>query len=121
MIAAMFTTVESDYECRQLLGSNPVRFWPFAAAPQDPKRPYATWQLIYGSPENYLDSPPDIDSIGVQVDVWGDTISSVREVAHAIRRAVEGSAHIVALNGEAREPDTKLYRVSFSIDVWTKR
>jgi hypothetical protein len=116
-----FAAVEANYECRKLLGESPTRFWPFGATPQNPVKPYATWQVIYGTPENYVDCAPDIDSIGIQVDVWGDTISSVREVAEAIRRAVEGSAHVVALNGETREPDTKLYRVSFSVDFWQLR
>ena len=118
---SIFESVETDWACRELLGTNPTRFWPFASAPQSPAKPYATWQLIYGTPENYVNCSPDIDSLGVQIDCWGDTISSVREVAEAIRRAVEGSAHVVALNGETREPDTKLYRVSFSVDFWTER
>jgi len=117
----IFPLVATDSDCVSLLGSVPVRFWPFAAAPQDPAKPYATWQTIYGTPENYISCAPDVDKIGLQVDCWGDTISSVREVANAIRVAVEGSAHITALNGETREPDTKLYRVSFTVEFWTER
>ena len=121
MTPEIFPLIATDSDCLDSLGSNPVRFWPFGATPQDPARPYATWQVIYGTPENYVDCAPDIDAIGVQIDVWGDAISSVRTAAAAIRRAVEGSAHVVGLNGETREPDTKLYRVSFSCDFWTER
>jgi len=98
-----------------------LRFWPFSAAPQNPNKPYGTWQVLYGSPENSLNCAPSIDSIGVQVDLWGDTVSSVRSAAEAVRRAVEKEAHVVALNGETREPDTRLFRVSFSVDFYTKR
>ena len=121
MTPDIFPLVATDSDCASFFGSSPTRFWPFGATPQDPAKPYATWQVIYGTPENYVDCAPDIDSIGVQIDVWGDTISSVRSGAEAIRRAVEGSAHVVALNGETREPDTKLYRVSFSVDFWQLR
>jgi hypothetical protein len=121
MKPGLFAVVEADFDCRSLLGEKPTRFWAFAAAPQNPVKPYATWQTIFGAPENYVNCAPNIDSISVQIDCWGDTISSAREVAEAIRRAVEGSAHVVALNGETREPDTKLYRVSFSVDFWTER
>jgi hypothetical protein len=121
VIPNIFPLVATDSDCVSYLGTAPTRFWPFAAAPQNPTKPYATWQLIYGVPENYIDCPPDIDNVGIQIDCWGDTISSVRDVANAIRRAVEGEAHVVALNGETREPDTMLYRVSFTVDFWTER
>jgi len=121
MTPDIFLSIASDSDCADVLGDNPLRFWPFAAAPQNPVKPYATWQVIYGSPENYLDRAPDIDSIGVQIDCWGDTISSVRSAAKSIRGAIEPVAHVVAFNGESREPDTKLYRVSFSVDFWQTR
>lgn len=108
-------------EEQQELVAKLLRFWPFAAAPQNPNTPYGTWQVTYGVPENALACVPDKDRIGVQVDLWGDTVSSVREAAEAVRRAVEKVAHVVALNGEMREPDTRLYRVSFTVDFWQAR
>ena len=121
MLAPIFPLVANDSDCVALLGSAPTRFWPMGDAPQGSDKPYATWALITGLPENYMDCPPDIDSQSVQVDCWADTPGEARSVAEAIRTAVEGSAHVVAFNFELREPDTRLYRVSFTVDFWTER
>lgn len=121
MNAPIFPLVSADSECVSLLGSAPTRFWPMGDAPQNSAKPYATFALVSGRPENNLNCPPDIDNESVQVDCWADTPSEARSVAKAIRAAVEVAAYVVAFNFELREPDTRLYRVSFTVDFWTER
>lgn len=98
-----------------------LRLYPFGEAPQDDSKPYAVWQVVSGQPENYLGQTPDIDYIGVQVDVYALQVSDAREVAIALRNAIEPVAHIVRWDGEWREPQTKFYRVAFTIDWFTDR
>lgn len=118
----VFSLAASSAAVVALLGSSPVRFWPFGQAPQNESRPYAVHQLIYGAPENSMSCAPDIDNAGVQVDVYAQTVSAAREVANALRDAFE-EAHnqVVAWNGETWDQPTGLYRVSFTAEFWTGR
>jgi len=104
-----------------LLGTDPVRLWPFGSVPQGESRPYAVWQTTYGAPDNLLNQRPLLDRWGIQVDAYAKTASEAREVARAIRDAIEGDAYIVAWNGEFRDPPTNLYRYSFAIEFMTPR
>ncbi|MBF8793611.1 DUF3168 domain-containing protein [Pseudomonas monteilii] len=100
-----------------LLGSGvDLRLYSFGEAPEGVIKPYAVWQLVNGSPENYLAGRPDADGFTLQVDVYGTTGTSVRQVRDAIRDAVELQAYITRWGGESRDPATKNYRTSFDVD-----
>lgn len=106
-------------------GSGPLRFYPFSQAPQPGTAfyalPYAVWQSVTGSPENYLGDVPDIDSFGIQVDAYGATGVSVHDVAEALRDALEPNAYITAWLGESKEAETGMYRFSFTVEFLTPR
>lgn len=104
-----------------LLGSNPLRFYLFGEADQKTPRPYAVWQTVSGSPENLLNETPKGDSWGVQIDAYALTATAARDVGEALRDAFEPAGYVVAWNGEYREPDTKLYRYSFTVEFMTSR
>ena len=105
-----------------LLGTAPLRLWPFGDAPQTDKTlPYAVWQMIGGSPENYITGVPDMDSYLIQVDVYASTASSARDVSIALRDAIEPTAHITAWRGESVDLETRHYRSSFDVDWFTPR
>ena len=84
-------------------------------------QPYAVWQLVSGSPENFLGNRPDTDLYSVQVDVYASTADAARGVAKALRDALEGLAHITSWNGEGREPETRSYSYGFTVDFWVRR
>lgn len=125
MFPEIFPLATGSAAVKTALGSNPTRFWPFASAPQPGQPgyalPYAVWQFPYGTPENYLSNLPDIDNMAVQVDAYGTTAASVRAAAVALRNAFEPHGHVVSYNGEEREPETGLYRVGFTVELWQKR
>jgi len=121
MFAPIFQTVAANAEVTALLGTNPVRFWPFGEAPENSVLPYSAWQQVNGQPENYLGDLPDLDSYTLQIDVYASTGSSARAAAKALRDAIEPHAHIVAWRGESRETETKLYRLSFDVEWMTPR
>jgi hypothetical protein len=100
-------------------GTGPLRFYLFGMAPQGVQLPYAVWQTAYGAPENYLGDIPDVDSFGIQVDVYAGAMQGptvARQVAQAIRDAIEGQCHITAWRGESQDPDTKNWRFGFDCD-----
>ena len=98
-----------------------LRLWPFGYAEQKSSRPYAVHQLIYGTPENSLSCPANIDMLGIQFDSYAKSVTAARNVAEALREAMEPAGYVVALNGEMWEQNTGLYRVSFTVEFWQDR
>lgn len=122
MYPPAFSIAAANAGVTSVLGSSPVRFWPFGKAPQNEIRPYAVHQLIYGNPDNSLSCVPSIDLYGVQVDAYAKTVTDARNVASALRDAFEETYnHVVSWNGEDWEAATGLYRVSFTVEFWTER
>lgn len=121
MIAPIFAVCSADAAVKALIGNNPVRLYPFGEAPQGTVLPYVAWQVVSGSPENFLNARPDMEGYRLQVDVYGATASSANAVKSAIETAVEMQAHVVSYNGEMRDPDTKNYRTSFDVRWFVRR
>ena len=117
----IFETCATDPAVTALLGTSPVRLFPFGMAPAGVIKPYAVWQQVGGRPENYLAGVPDIDSMTLQVDAYATTSASARAVAAALRDAIEPVAHVVAWRGESRDAETGNYRVSFDVDWFIPR
>jgi hypothetical protein len=122
MFPPVFQIAAAAGPVQTVLGSSPCRLYPFGEAPQGVAVPYAVWQVMPGSaPENYLGQVPDADSWMVQVDVYGTSAASVRDVGAALRDAFEPRAHIVRWNGESKNPTTDRYRLSFDVNFITLR
>jgi hypothetical protein len=115
MYPPLFEVCAADSTVQSLLGVNPTRLWPFGEADAPSTYPYAVWQIISGGPQNYLGQLPDLDTIGVQIDVYAKTAQDARDAAHALRSAIEPHAYVVAYNGEFRDTVTRNYRCSFSV------
>lgn len=101
-----------------------LRFYLFGEADQNTVKPYAVWQTVGGSPENYINQRPDCDDWSTQVDVYAEDpagASKARTIAFALMDAFEGSAYVTSYNGEFKETETKLYRFSFTVDWITHR
>ncbi|KPY70308.1 MULTISPECIES: DUF3168 domain-containing protein [Pseudomonas syringae group] len=114
--APIFSVCAADPGVTALLGSEPTRLYPFGEAPEGVAKPYAVWQVITGSPENYLAGRPDVDGFTLQVDVYATTGAQARAVTDAISHAIELKAYVVRWGGESIDTETKLYRSSFDID-----
>ncbi|MBC3496172.1 DUF3168 domain-containing protein [Pseudomonas sp. SWRI100] len=105
-----------------LLGAGTgMRLYSFGGAEQGVAKPYAVWQIVSGSPENYLAGRPDLDSVTLQVDVYAATGDAARKVRDAIRDAVELDAYVTRWGVEGRDPETKNYRASFDVDWMVSR
>lgn len=53
MIAPIFKACAASQAVTDLIGSNPVRLYPFGLQDDNVVYPYVVWQNINGSPENY--------------------------------------------------------------------
>ena len=116
----IFDIIKAVSAVTSLLGTDPIRFFPFGVAPDDVEQPYAVWQTVSGSPDNYLSGTPSIDNWLIQVDVYAKKGSTARNVAETLRDAIEPEAYIVAWRGESKEDDN-IYRYSFDAEFLTER
>lgn len=119
--APVFATLSASAAVKALIGSSPVRCYPAGEAPQGVTLPYATYQQVTGSPENYLGTTPDADGSTVQIDVYGATVSSARAAMAVIRDALEPVAYVVAVREMGRDPETNNVRLSMDVDWITNR
>jgi hypothetical protein len=122
MTPPIFQVCSQAASVTALLGSGAdLRLYSFGEAPEGVDKPYAVWQLVSGSPENYMAGRPDADGFTLQVDVYGTTSSSVRQVRDAIRNAIELRSNVTRWGGEGRDQTTKNYRTSFDVDWIVRR
>lgn len=121
MFPATFATLKAAGAVTAIFGSNPCRIYPHGEAPQGVTLPYATQQLVGGTPENYLGDLADMDSARIQFDVYAATASAARAGAAAIRAALEGMGYVVSFNTDGRDPDTNNARHSFDMEFHTAR
>lgn len=117
----IFQAAAADPAVTALLGTNPTRLYLFGMAPDNPAGTYCVWQIIDGSPDNYLAGRPDVESHTLQVDVYATTAAEARAAGQALEYAVELSASVVGYNGENRDTETGRYRYSFSVDWIVRR
>jgi len=117
MTPPIFQLCSQAADVTELLGTGAnLRLYSFGEAPEGVAKPYAVWQLVNGEPENYLAGRPDADVVTLQIDVYGTTGTTVRQVRDAIRDAIELHAYVTRWGGEGRDPATKNYRASFDVD-----
>lgn len=121
MFPPVFATLFASAPVKALLGSSPLRVYPFGEAPQDVAKPYAVYQTIVGTPENYLETRSDMDGFTVQIDIYGSTMTSTRNAASAIRAALEAVAYVTNLREPPRDAPTNNFRYSMDVDFLTSR
>lgn len=105
----LFQLIKQSPACTALLGTNPVRFFEFGTAPQLEQLPYATFQLINGTPFNKLSGPAEADQITYQIDAWAKTSGELKAVANAIREAIEHDGYINFFNS-GKDDESGLFR-----------
>jgi hypothetical protein len=120
MLPPIFTWLKASNAVKALIGNTP-RAYRHGDAPQDTTKPYVTWQLVAGTPDNVLSSTPPSDRYTVQIDCWHQTDAGVESLATAVRDAVEIHAHMTGIPLNLRETETKLYRISLQFDVLQTR
>lgn len=121
MNPGIFSAIANDPTLASLLGNKPVRFFPYGSAPDKVSRPYCTYGVISGLPENTLDQVPVIDRMGTQIDVWASTVESCEAVATRIRDVLEPLGHMTAFTSASRELETQLFTSRLEFDFWVDR
>jgi hypothetical protein len=121
MIPPVFEILAADPDISDLLGTSPVRVYPFGEAPEKVTRPYATYSVFNGVPENYITGRSDMDNIGTQIDVWSESSDNCNAIAETIRAALEDYAHMTGWASNERDPETQLFRTRMDFDFFKAR
>jgi hypothetical protein len=120
MLPLVFTWLKAASAVTAIIG-NPPRAYRHGEAPQDTTRPYVTWALVSGVPDNQLSTLPQGDRYTIQVDCWHQTDTGIETLAAAIRNAIEPYGHMTSIPINNREPETKLYRIALQFDILQSR
>ncbi|AWH21871.1 MULTISPECIES: DUF3168 domain-containing protein [Stenotrophomonas] len=119
MVPLIQTLLQDAATVRQVLG-DPVRAW-LGNAPQDTSLPYATWEVVGGSPTALLSEPSPADAWRVRLTVWGDSLTQANDVAVAIRDVVERVGCIESYNPTPDSEDTDAVGISFDVRLLSRR
>ncbi|MFC0677525.1 DUF3168 domain-containing protein [Lysobacter korlensis] len=112
MLPTVYATLQASPAVVALVGNRVFRH---GSAPQDVARPYVTWAVAGGAPENGFDGAC-ADAFRVQVDCWSDSDAGVETLAAAVRDAIEPVAHLVAYVADERDFQTQRFRIGFAFD-----
>lgn len=113
----LFEIIKSNMDVTALIGEEPVRFFPWGAAPQGVALPYAVYGVISATPENYVGTNPDIDTNSYQIDIYAKTGASCEEVFAAIRGAVQEQGYVINFQKQVLDPETRLYTSRIDLDM----
>lgn len=120
MFPPIYTTLQASASVRALLGARP-RVYRQGEAPADVRRPYATWLVITGLPENTLSEPPAVDRDSIQIDIYAATDVESEEVGKAVRDQMETATYMTAWRVLPRDAETRSFRVSMDFDFFVDR
>lgn len=121
MIPPVFTILYASTPVKTLLGSSPLRVFPWGEAPENVTKPYATYIVFSGEPENTLGEAPELDNLRTQIDIWAETVSSCVSVSEAVRDALEPSAHMTSFSSSSPDIETKLFHQRLDFDFFETR
>jgi hypothetical protein len=126
MFPPVFQWLKASADVKNIVGTNPPRIYRHGAAPQtaDGKPmalPYVTWFVVTDQPANNLSDPVPVDRFGIQVDCWHQTDTGIELLAEAVRDALELHGVCTGLIANLREPETRLFRIGLTFDIWHGR
>src|SRR6478609_825614 len=118
MLPDIYNILKDNGAVSAIIGS---RIFRHGDAPQGVQKPYVTWFLVNGLPENTMSEVPDMDKLIIQLDCWTEDDAGVVSLAKAIRNALEPYAHMVEMPVNERDDKTKLYRIALQFDWFLVR
>lgn len=118
MLPDIYNILKDDSAVNDIISGRVFRH---GDAPQGVQKPYVTWFLVDGLPENQLSDVPDIDKLIIHIDSWTEDDAGVVTLAKAIRNALEPLAHMTGMPVNERDDKTRLYRIGLQFDWFLNR
>src|SRR5690625_2286091 len=110
--------LRSNTEIKQAVGEAIYRH---GIAPLDAPRPYITWFLVSGRPEQQLSGTPCADFDLVQIDVWSEDDADVERLARLVRDTCDAGGRAVRTAVSGYEPGTIRFRLALEVDSTPSR
>lgn len=122
MLTQFFDILNKSTEVRRLLGSNPLRVYPYGVKLNTiPRKPYVLYGVFNAVPYNYLASRSDMDLSGIQADIFSETSDNAASCFNAIRDAIEHKAYISSFSTADMDIEDGLYHIRMDIDFHDER
>ena len=87
-----------------------------------PAAPYVVWSLLATVPSDHLSGRPRADRYSVSIDVFATTAAQSDAVLVAARDAMEAIGDMTSgPQSLGRDDQTKLWRYTFTVDVFKNR
>ena len=118
MLQNVYQTLRDNATVVSTVGT---RIYRHGSAPQDVQKPYITWFVVSGQPEDILNAAPPHDRDVIQIDCWSETDTGVETLAYAVRSALDSKLISNRIVVDNRETDTKLYRMALEADFIASR
>jgi len=118
MLPPIFEILTTSLTVSGLVGT---RIYRHGSAPQNVLKPYITWFVINGQPEDQLSGAPCSDRDTVQIDIWSEGDAQVAQLALAVRDALDSEGVSNSLIINMREVETRLFRISFQAEFIQSR
>lgn len=119
MVPLIQSILQSSADVRAKLG-DPIRVWP-GVAPAGAILPYATWEVVGGSPLEQLSDAPPADGWRVRLTVWGKTATQANAAAVVIRDEIERRGSIESHNPTPDNDGTGDFGISFDVRLLAVR
>lgn len=87
-----------------------------------PVAPYVVWSILATVPSDHLSGRPRADRYSVSIDVFGNSPAQSDAVLYAARDAMEAIGDMTSgPQSLGRDDATKLWRYTFTVDVFLNR
>lgn len=83
--------------------------------------PAVVFQMWDGSPENYLESNPTMDSVVLQITCWAEDVTTADDLANKARAVLEKIGTVVRFIGSDFDPETNWECIRFDVRIWNVR
>ncbi|EMB7125462.1 DUF3168 domain-containing protein [Acinetobacter baumannii] len=115
----IFRILNANSKIKALLGEDLKVYEDVAPSGIEP--PYAVWQIITASSENYLDSQAKLDHVMYQVIVYDTDVIRATAIRAAIRSVLGDHSYILNSMINGKETQTKLFSRGFDANWFVKR
>lgn len=94
--------------------------YPNPAPPEAPRKRLTYFRVDDVDTPTYDGDGTGATKVRIQVDAWAESKGDARRLSDAARAALYAGMPVGAVTGnpDDYEPDTKLYRSSFDVEVW---
>lgn len=106
----IFEMISNDEECKNILGENPTRFYPFGFNNSNTDVVYSTYQEIFNEPINLLEGGFFLSRKVLQIDIYSKDNNEVEKASKAIINVLKKTGNFESII-KSLDYETKYKRI----------